>query len=157
MSTTINPIIPGFAPDPSVVLVDGTYYLVNSTFHLFPGLPIYTSQDLIHWHQIGNAINRTEQLSFSNASTLIHDWVMETICMQQARWGKSKLENFIISSTDIHASKWSDPVPFEFYGIDPSLFFDTVSGKTYMCGSKSPGPSTKITLFEIDVATGEKL
>ncbi|KAE8833544.1 hypothetical protein HRS9139_05363 [Pyrenophora teres f. teres] len=182
MGTTINPIIPGFAPDPSVVLVDGTYYLVNSTFHLFPGLPIYTSQDLIHWHQIGNAINRAGQLSFSNASTLIHDlgkgdhlyatgglyaptiryhngtfYIVCTNVVNPSDRGKSKLENFIISSTDIHASKWSDPVPFQFYGIDPSLFFDPVLGKTYMCGSKSPGPSTKITLFEIDVATGEKL
>jgi beta-xylosidase len=52
-TTTINPIIPGFAPDPSLILVDGTYFLVNSTFHLFPGLPIYTSQDLLHWNQIG--------------------------------------------------------------------------------------------------------
>jgi beta-xylosidase len=50
----INPIIPGFAPDPSLILVDGTYFLVNSTFHLFPGLPIYASQDLIHWKQIGD-------------------------------------------------------------------------------------------------------
>jgi hypothetical protein len=70
--STINPIIPGFAPDPSVVLVAGTYYLVNSTYHLFPGLPIYTSHDLVHWHQIGNAINRREQLDFSQSSTLIH-------------------------------------------------------------------------------------
>ena len=54
MSSTasINPIIPGFAPDPSLVLVDDTYYLVNSTFHLFPGLPIYTSKDLVHWTHI---------------------------------------------------------------------------------------------------------
>lgn len=49
----VNPIIPGFAPDPSVVLVDDTYFLVNSTFHLFPGLPVYTSKDLVHWKQIG--------------------------------------------------------------------------------------------------------
>jgi beta-xylosidase len=51
----VNPIIPGFAPDPSLVLVDGTYYLVTSTFHLFPGLPIYTSQDLVHWNHIGTS------------------------------------------------------------------------------------------------------
>jgi beta-xylosidase len=51
--SSINPIIGGFAPDPSLILVDGTYFLVNSTFHLFPGLPIYTSQDLVHWKQIG--------------------------------------------------------------------------------------------------------
>jgi beta-xylosidase len=52
-NSTINPIIQGFAPDPSLILVDGTYFLVNSTFHLFPGLPIYTSQDLVHWNLIG--------------------------------------------------------------------------------------------------------
>jgi beta-xylosidase len=66
------------------------------------------------------------------------------------------LENFIVSTTDIYASKWSDPVYFDFYGIDPSLFFDT-DGKAYLCGSKSPGPETKIMLFEIDVKTGKKL
>ena len=49
----VNPIIPGFAPDPSLVLVDDTYFLVTSTFHLFPGLPIYISKDLVHWKQIG--------------------------------------------------------------------------------------------------------
>ena len=55
MSDTVNPIIPGFAPDPSVVLVDGWFYLVNSSFHTFPGLPIYASQDLVSWKQIGKS------------------------------------------------------------------------------------------------------
>ena len=181
---SINPIIPGFAPDPSLILVDGTYYLVNSTFHLFPGLPIYTSRDLIHWHQIGNAINRPSQLSLSKASTLIHDLgnddhlyatgglyaptirhhngTFYIVCTnivnnEDASSKESTLQNFIISSTDIHGNKWSNPVPFTFNGIDPSLFFDPVSEKAYLCGSKSPGPSTKITLFEINVYTGEKL
>jgi beta-xylosidase len=47
-------------------------------------------------------------------------------------------------------------VYFDFYGIDPSLFFDT-DGRAYLCGSKSPGPETKIMLFELDVKTGKKL
>lgn len=54
-SHPINPIIPGFSPDPSIVLVDGTYYLVNSSFHMFPGLPIYVSKDLVTWKQIGTS------------------------------------------------------------------------------------------------------
>lgn len=50
-----NPIIPGFAPDPSLVFVDGTYFLVNSTFHMFPGLPVYASTDLSQWTHIGKS------------------------------------------------------------------------------------------------------
>ncbi|CAN9248361.1 unnamed protein product [Alternaria alternata] len=151
---TINPILGGFAPDPSLVLVDGTYFLVNSTFHLFPGLPIYTSQDLIHWHQIGNAINRREQLSFSKSSTLVHDlgnndhlyatgglyaptiryhdgtfYIVCTNVVNHKEEGKeSSFQNFIVFTTDIYSSDWSDPVYFEFYGIDPSLFFDPHTG-----------------------------
>ena len=41
----MNPILPGFNPDPSVVLVDGAYYLVTSTFEYLPGMPVYRSED----------------------------------------------------------------------------------------------------------------
>ena len=47
--TFSNPIIPGFAPDPSIVRVDDDFYLVNSTFEYFPGIPIYHSTDLVNW------------------------------------------------------------------------------------------------------------
>jgi beta-xylosidase len=67
----------------------------------------------------------------------------------------NELQNFIVFTTNIYESKWSDPIYFDFYGIDPSLFFDT-DGKAYLCGSKSPGPETKIMLFEIDVKTGRR-
>jgi beta-xylosidase len=43
---TVNPILPGFNPDPSIVRVDGVYYLVTSTFEYLPGMPIYRSSDL---------------------------------------------------------------------------------------------------------------
>jgi beta-xylosidase len=48
-----NPIISGFAPEPSVVLVNGIYYLATSSFHLFPGIPIYASTNLQDWKHIG--------------------------------------------------------------------------------------------------------
>ncbi|OAL55544.1 hypothetical protein IQ07DRAFT_498701 [Pyrenochaeta sp. DS3sAY3a] len=179
---SINPIIPGFAPDPSLVLVDGTYYLVNSTFHLYPGLPIYTSKNLVHWHQIGNALNRPGQLHLTKSSTTINpledgtcllatgglyaptiryrDGTFYIVCTnvvhQNAEHPQQQTQNFIISTTDIHSSAWSDPVYFDFHGIDPSLSSD-LNGNAYICGSKSPGPETKITVFQIDVATGEKL
>ncbi|PVH72147.1 glycoside hydrolase family 43 protein [Cadophora sp. DSE1049] len=183
MSTSfINPIIPGFAPDPSIVLVDDTFFLVNSTFHVFPGLPIYASKDLISWNHIGNAIHRQSQLSLAVSKTNLNtpdergDIVLSTgglyaptiryaegtfyvVCtnvIQATDSKKDKTENFIVSTRDIWSNTWSDLIQFDFHGIDPSIFFDD-DGKVYMQGSAGPGPMTKIHLFQIDLKTGRKL
>lgn len=62
-----NPIIKGFHPDPSICRVGEDYYLVNSSFEYFPGIPIYHSRDLVNWRQIGNCISRSGQLSLKQA------------------------------------------------------------------------------------------
>src|SRR5437870_8713198 len=62
-----NPILAGFYPDPSICRVGNDYYITNSTFAYFPGLPIFHSTDLVNWKQIGNAIDREEQLDQTNA------------------------------------------------------------------------------------------
>ncbi|HEY2760803.1 MAG TPA: family 43 glycosylhydrolase, partial [Pirellulales bacterium] len=43
-----NPILSGFYPDPSICRVGDDYYLVNSSFEYFPGVPIFHSKDLVH-------------------------------------------------------------------------------------------------------------
>jgi xylan 1,4-beta-xylosidase len=53
-----NPILAGFYPDPSVCRKGDTYYLVNSSFSFFPGVPIFTSKDLVNWKQLGNVLDR---------------------------------------------------------------------------------------------------
>lgn len=35
-----QPILPGFYPDPSICRVGTSYYLVNSTFEYYPGVPV---------------------------------------------------------------------------------------------------------------------
>jgi beta-xylosidase len=42
----INPIIPGFNPDPTIIRVGEDFFLATSTFEFFPGVPIYHSKDL---------------------------------------------------------------------------------------------------------------
>ncbi|SPO02019.1 probable xylosidase/arabinosidase [Cephalotrichum gorgonifer] len=178
---TPNPIIPGYAPDPSLVKVKDWYYLVNSTFQMFPGLPIYASQDLESWKHIGNAIHRPGQLSLAKSDTRInplpktgevmlvtgglyaptiryHEGTFYVVCTNIVHPGGDEdiSENFIVSTTDIWGGEWSDPVYFDFKGIDPSLLFDD-DGKVYLQGSAAPGPMTKINLFEIDLKTGKKL
>ena len=64
-----NPVIPGFHPDPSVCKAGDDYYLVNSSFQYFPGVPLFHSKDLVHWEQIGNCLTRPSQLDLTNANS----------------------------------------------------------------------------------------
>lgn len=45
----INPIIKADFPDPDVIRVEDTYYMICTTMHFFPGGIILRSYDLIHW------------------------------------------------------------------------------------------------------------
>ena len=59
-----NPILAGYYPDPSVTRVGDKYYLVNSTFAHFPGIPIHESTDLVHWKLIGHALSNPARITF---------------------------------------------------------------------------------------------
>ncbi|MBO4730324.1 MAG: glycoside hydrolase 43 family protein, partial [Bacteroidaceae bacterium] len=44
-----NPIIFADFPDPDVIRVGDTYYMVSTTMHFFPGATIVKSKDLVNW------------------------------------------------------------------------------------------------------------
>ena len=64
-----NPILPGFYPDPSICRVGEDYYLVNSSFEFFPGVPLWHSRDLLHWEQLGYVLTRESQLPLVDCRT----------------------------------------------------------------------------------------
>jgi xylan 1,4-beta-xylosidase len=136
-----NPILSGFYPDPSICRVGSDYYLVTSTFEYFPGLPIFTSRDLVHWHQIGHVLDRPSQLPLDGirasgglyAPTIRYSngtfYVINTLVDGLAQSG-----NFIVTATD-PAGPWSEPHWMEDApGIDPSLFFDD-DGRVWYTGT----------------------
>ncbi len=45
----VNPVLWADVPDPDVIRVGDTYYMVSTTMHLMPGGPIMESKDLVHW------------------------------------------------------------------------------------------------------------
>ncbi len=47
--TSINPITRLDYPDPDVIRVEDTYYMVCTTMHFMPGCEILRSYDLVHW------------------------------------------------------------------------------------------------------------
>ncbi len=153
-----NPILRGMNPDPSICRVQNDYYLVTSTFEYFPGIPIYHSRDLVNWTQIGNAVERPEQLPLARSKSSGGIWA-PTIRYYGGKFYITAtfdgMGNFIISS-DRPESGWSDPVWTEMDGIDPSLFFE--DEKLYFCandcGSRG-GNGEGISLAEINCTTGE--
>ena len=57
-----NPVLPGFNADPSIIRVDDTYYIANSTFEWFPGVRLHESKDLVHWNLLPSALSTTTLL-----------------------------------------------------------------------------------------------
>lgn len=144
MITAKNPILSGFYPDPSVCAVGEDYYLVNSTFAYFPGVPIFHSRDLAHWEQIGHVLDRPSQLPLDGcghsegifAPTIrYYDGTYYMITTNVSAGG-----NFLVTARD-PKGPWSDPYYLDAPGIDPSLFFDE-NGACYYVGTRpdSHGP-----------------
>jgi alpha-N-arabinofuranosidase len=142
-ATFSNPVISGFAPDPSICRSGDDFYLVNSTFEYFPGIPVYHSRDLVNWALIGHAVHDPAQadLSAVKSSDGIH---ASTIRCHEGRYYvittnniDGKLVNFIVTA-DEPAGPWSEPQVIEGApGIDPSLFFDD-DGRTWYVGNHVP-------------------
>lgn len=63
-----NPILFADYSDPDVTRVGADYYLVASSFHFMPGIPILQSRDLVHWTIIGHVFPR---LNISPAYSMI--------------------------------------------------------------------------------------
>ncbi|MHB8815703.1 MAG: glycoside hydrolase family 43 protein [Steroidobacteraceae bacterium] len=55
-----NPILFADYSDPDVVRVGVEYYLVASSFHFSPGIPVLESRDLVHWTIVGHALARLD-------------------------------------------------------------------------------------------------
>lgn len=160
-STFTNPIIPGGYPDPSICRVGEDFYIVNSSFEYFPGLPIHHSKDLVNWKLIGYGLHRPSQASGAvnlvdvqenggiHAPTIRYNkgtfYIVTTNMYSQIdknKPNKTKSNtNFIITAKN-PAGPWSEPHVIEGApGIDPDLFFDD-DGKVYFVGTHNPGDMT---------------
>jgi len=138
----LNPIIAGYAPDPSICRKGDTYYLVNSSFSFFPGVPIYKSKDLVNWQPIGHVLDRESQLPLGNqkvsggifAPAISYNEKNKTFYMITTNVGKG---NFYVKTQDPEKG-WSEPIYLKGVGgIDPSFFFDK-DGKGYIVNNDEP-------------------
>ena len=134
--TYTNPVINADFPDPDVILVGDTYYMVTTTMFIFPGVTILKSHDLVNWEYAANAVSRFD---FSNCYDLercnryghgqwatslkYHDNTFYLLFITLDEGG------FIASAGKAEGPWKLRKLPKGFY--DPGLFFDD-DGKIYV-------------------------
>ena len=65
-----NPVVMADFPDPDVIRVGDTFYMVSTTMHHFPGATILKSKDLVNWEYCAQPL---AQLSTSDRYCLLND------------------------------------------------------------------------------------
>ncbi|MDV3308759.1 MAG: glycoside hydrolase family 43 protein [Cyclobacteriaceae bacterium] len=158
-----NPILQGCYPDPAITRKGDDYYLVCSSFAMFPGVPIFHSKDLVNWTQIGHVLDRTTQLDVHDtgisagvyAPSITYNPHNDTFYMITTAFAGG-LGNIVVKTKD-PMKGWSDPIKLAFNGIDPSIFFDD-DGKAYVVHNDAPDQGKElyrghrvIKIWEYDV------
>lgn len=144
-----NPILQGCYPDPSITRKGDDYYVVCSSFAMFPGVPIFHSKDLVNWKQVGHVLDRTTQLQVHDcgisagiyAPQIIYNPFNDTFYMITTQFSGG-FGNMVVKTKDPWKG-WSDPIKLAFNGIDPSLFFDE-DGKGYVIHNDAPDPGKEL-------------
>lgn len=128
-----NPILKGFNPDPSIIRVEGDYYIATSTFEWFPGVRIHHSRDLKNWRLLNSALTRSSQLDMLGTPDSCGVWapclsynkgvfylVYSNVRSFDGGWKDTP--NFLVTTTDIASGDWSEPIFLDSSGFDASLF-----------------------------------
>ncbi len=151
-----NPIITGFAADPSVCRGKDAYYLATSTFLYLPAISIFKSTDLYNWQQVANALPDVPGAEWDKYTENGGVWAPTIRYYNGTYYICAPIENkgnFIIHATD-PAGLWSEPVWVDMGGIDPSLFFE--NDKAYFCTNDWSDGQPGVWLCEIDPVSGQK-
>lgn len=158
-----NPILQGMYPDPAIARKGDDYYLVSSSFAMFPGVPIFHSNDLVNWTQIGHVLDRKSQLKVQDteislgifAPDIRYNPNNDTFYMITTQFAGG-FGNIVVKTQDPKEG-WSDPIKLDFAGIDPAIFFDD-DGKAYVTHNDAPDEGEElyqghrvIKIWEYDV------
>ena len=127
-----NPVLKGFYPDPSVCSHNGKYYMVCSSFQYCPGVPLFESDDLVNWKQLGYVLTRPSQVMLDKINSSGGVFAPTIRChdgrFYMVTTNDTTHQNFYVYTDDIHG-EWSEPIYVDQGGIDPSLFFE--DGRAY--------------------------
>lgn len=138
-----TPILQGCYPDPAITRKGDDYYMVCSSFAMFPGVPVFHSKDLVNWTDLGGVLNDVTQFNPHNtgisqgvyAPGITYNPHNDTFYMIVTAFS-GNLGNIIVKTKDPKKG-WGNPIKLGFGGIDPCIFFDD-NGKGYIVHNDAP-------------------
>ncbi len=147
--TYTNPVIAADFPDPDVILAGDTYYMVNTTMFVFPGVTVLKSKDLVNWEYCSNAVPRFDVSRCYNLDSCNRYAHGQWATSLKYNNGKFYLlfitldEGGFLCVAEKAEGPWEvRKLPKGFY--DPGLFFDE-DGKIYVAHGYS-----KISITELN-------
>ena len=153
--TYTNPVIAADFPDPDVILVDDTYYMVSTTMFVFPGVTILKSKDLVNWEYCSNAVKRFDYSKCYDLDSCHRYSHGQWATSMKYHDGKFYLlfitldeGGFLCTSSKAEGPWEIRKLPKGFY--DPGLFFDD-DGKIYVTHGYS-----KISVTELNADLSPK-
>lgn len=166
MTVARNPVIRGFAPDPSLIRVGEWYYVATSSFEWFPTIPVHRSRDLAHWEFAGHVRGAVPGDSLAGvpdsggiwAPSLSWDgerfWVIYAI-VRSVGTRHFDLDTYVSTATRVDGA-WTAPRRVASHGFDPALFHH--EGRLWLLNMQSdhrPGGKrfAGIVLTELDRST----
>ncbi|CAM4224043.1 beta-xylosidase [Paenibacillus endophyticus] len=134
-----NPVIWADVPDPSVIRVGATYYMVSTSMHSMPGCPIMKSENLSSWELVNYVFDTFEDNDAHNlldgkgiygkgswAASLRHHNDLFYVC-----FSSNDMNQFYVYTTnDIENGEWERHV-IQGLHHDPSMLFDE-DGRVYV-------------------------
>lgn len=136
-----NPILKGFASDPSIIRVGDDFYIATATFEWWPGVRLWHSKDLASWEMLPSPLQKKAQIDLRGVPNNCGIWspqlsydgkhfylVYSFVKTQKKPY--CNCCNFVITADKIDG-KWSNPVYLNSTGYDASIFHDD-DGASYL-------------------------
>jgi beta-xylosidase len=134
--TYTNPVIAADFPDPDVIMVDDTYYMVTTTMFVFPGVTVLRSKDLVNWEYCSNAVPRFDFspcYDLDGCNRYSHGQWATSLKYKNGKFYLLFITldegGFLCSASQAEGPWEIRKLPRGFY--DPGLFFDE-GGKIYV-------------------------
>lgn len=138
-TTISNPVIWADVPDPSVIRVGTTFYMVSTSMHSMPGCPIMKSENLMNWELVNYVYDTFEDNDAHNlldgkgiygkgswAASLRYHNGLFYVCFSSLDMNQF----YVYSTADIENGAWDRHV-IQGLHHDPSMLFDD-DGRVYV-------------------------